>query len=177
MSDQQGLKSFNQSGGRKSAADKARRKAKRKKALKKVAKGALKVGKFIKDKKLISKGLKIASVPAGIFTENPGTTQKLLAASEAAKQLGFGAKKTNPWLVHVKAYRLKHPKLSYKEALKGASKTYTKVKLPKCRPQNGKGIRLAGQTPHPGPRRRRGARPCKPCKPMRGSGLALPGGP
>ena len=37
-------------------------------------------------------------------------------------------KKTNPWLEHVKKFREKHPKLSYKEVLQEAKKTYTKVK-------------------------------------------------
>ena len=34
----------------------------------------------------------------------------------------------NPWLEHVKAFRKKHPKLSYSEALKKAKGTYKKKK-------------------------------------------------
>lgn len=41
----------------------------------------------------------------------------------------------NPWLDHVKEFRKTHPNLSYKEVLKEAAKTYTKV--PK---QKGKGL-------------------------------------
>lgn len=37
-------------------------------------------------------------------------------------------RKPSAWIVHVKAYRLKHPKLSYKECLINAAKTYKKVK-------------------------------------------------
>lgn len=32
----------------------------------------------------------------------------------------------NPWLAHVKAFRAKHPNLSYKQVLVEAKKTYTK---------------------------------------------------
>ena len=34
----------------------------------------------------------------------------------------------NPWLVHVKAYYAKHPKMTYSAALKAAKKTYKKKK-------------------------------------------------
>ena len=37
-------------------------------------------------------------------------------------------KKSNPWLEHVKKFRQDNPKLSYKEVLQQARKTYTKVK-------------------------------------------------
>jgi len=37
----------------------------------------------------------------------------------------------NPWLDHVKTFRVQHPKLSYKEVLIEAKKTY---KAPKGRP-------------------------------------------
>lgn len=33
---------------------------------------------------------------------------------------------SNPWLLHVKEYRLKHPEVSYSQALSEASKTYSK---------------------------------------------------
>ena len=36
---------------------------------------------------------------------------------------------TNPWLEHVKQYRQAHPEISYKEALKEASKTYNKQEI------------------------------------------------
>jgi large subunit ribosomal protein L40e len=39
----------------------------------------------------------------------------------------IAARSSNPWLVHVNAFRAKHPELSYQEALKAASKTYVKV--------------------------------------------------
>lgn len=32
----------------------------------------------------------------------------------------------NAWIIHVKAYNAKHPKLSYKQAMKAAAKTYKK---------------------------------------------------
>jgi hypothetical protein len=35
-------------------------------------------------------------------------------------------RKTNPWLVHVAAYRVQHPDLSYQEVLREAAKSYTK---------------------------------------------------
>lgn len=34
---------------------------------------------------------------------------------------------TNPWLEYVREYREKHPEISYKEALKAASKSYRKM--------------------------------------------------
>lgn len=36
------------------------------------------------------------------------------------------AKKINPWLVHVKKIKAKHPKLKLKEVLKVAKKSYKK---------------------------------------------------
>lgn len=36
----------------------------------------------------------------------------------------------NPWIEHVKAWRAQNPGVSYKDALKEASKTYTKVAKP-----------------------------------------------
>ncbi len=45
---------------------------------------------------------------------------KVHVASAAQKK----AAKKNPWLIHVRAYRKKHPNLSYKEVLERASKTY-----------------------------------------------------
>ena len=41
-------------------------------------------------------------------------------------QAGYGKKKKNPWIDHVRATRAKHKGLSYKDALKKASKTYNK---------------------------------------------------
>jgi len=38
------------------------------------------------------------------------------------------ARVPSTWMVHVKNYREKHPKLSYKECLINASKTYKKKK-------------------------------------------------
>ena len=35
-------------------------------------------------------------------------------------------RKPNAWLAHVKAYREKHPEVSYKDCLKEAKKTYVK---------------------------------------------------
>lgn len=37
-----------------------------------------------------------------------------------------GARKANPWVVHVKAYRQSHPDKSYKQAMKEAKATYKK---------------------------------------------------
>lgn len=39
-------------------------------------------------------------------------------------QIGDGKKKAGAWIAHVKKYRAKHPGMSYRDALKGASKTY-----------------------------------------------------
>lgn len=36
-------------------------------------------------------------------------------------------RKPSAWVAHVKAYRAEHPEVSYKEALKAASKTYKKA--------------------------------------------------
>lgn len=38
------------------------------------------------------------------------------------------AKKTNPWLVHVKSVRDKNPKMAFKDVLKKAKSTYKKKK-------------------------------------------------
>jgi len=49
---------------------------------------------------------------------------------------------TNPWIVYVNKFRAKHPKMSYKQALKKASQTYkkktktTKTKTTKTMSQN-----------------------------------------
>jgi len=37
-------------------------------------------------------------------------------------------KTTNPWLVHVKDFREKNPKMKFSDVLKKAKKTYTKIK-------------------------------------------------
>ena len=42
-----------------------------------------------------------------------------------AKHSGAG-KKTNPWLVHLKAFRASHPGMSYKDAMSKAKLTYKK---------------------------------------------------
>jgi len=41
----------------------------------------------------------------------------------------------NPWLMHVSAFRKKHPKMSYKESLQQAKKSYKSTK-----PMKGAGI-------------------------------------
>lgn len=38
------------------------------------------------------------------------------------------ANKKNPWLIHLKEFRKSNPKLSFKEAMKEAKKTYGKKK-------------------------------------------------
>ena len=56
----------------------------------------------------------------------------LKQAEKVAIKQGFGqkgqgkGKKTNPWLVHVKAFRKKNPGMKYSEVLKRAAKTYKK---------------------------------------------------
>lgn len=168
---------------KRTAQDKARRKLKRQKALKKIGKKLVKVGKEVKRRKIISKALKIGAVPAGLLSENPQVTARLLAASQAVDQLGFGAKKPckkkrsdagkkrppSAWIKHVKATRAKNPSMSYSDAMKAASKTYKK------KGQGGSGIRLAG-LPAP-PRQNRSRSRSKPCRcDQTGRGLALPGG-
>lgn len=37
-------------------------------------------------------------------------------------------KKTNPWLEHVKAIKIKNPDLQLKDVLKEAKKSYVKIK-------------------------------------------------
>ena len=37
-------------------------------------------------------------------------------------------KKVNPWLAHVKATKAKNPKMGFKDVLKEAKKSYTKIK-------------------------------------------------
>lgn len=44
-----------------------------------------------------------------------------------AKKVKGGSLSVNPWIAHVSRYREKHPKLSYKEALQSASKSYRKI--------------------------------------------------
>ena len=34
---------------------------------------------------------------------------------------------TNPWIIHVKKYHSDHPNMIYKDVLKEAAKTYTKI--------------------------------------------------
>ena len=43
-----------------------------------------------------------------------------------APSKGGSGKSTNPWMVHVRAFRAEHPELSYKECLVGAKATYNK---------------------------------------------------
>lgn len=146
---------MDQSGGRKRS--KSERKRRRKKALKAVGKTALKAGKFIKKQRLVSKGLKALAPAAGEFA--PG----VLLAGETAGQLGFGKpRKQSAWIDHVKAYRAKHPGMSYGEALSKASPSYKKG-------QSGGALQLAGR---PSPRRKTS---CRPCKGQRGGSLTLPG--
>ena len=45
----------------------------------------------------------------------------------------------NPWLVHVKAFRAKHPDMKYKDILVEARKTYTPISKKK-----GGALKLAG---------------------------------
>jgi len=129
-----------------------------KKFLRKIGKAAKKVAKFAKKKKLISKGL---NTIADLAPLDPATKKSLRKGASAAKLLGYGddekelryslrhsggMKKhgsglklsgagNSSWIQHVKAYRAKHKGMSYKDALKGASKTYNK---------GGKGLKLAG---------------------------------
>jgi len=49
------------------------------------------------------------------------------SSSPTKKRASSGSRKTNPWLVHVNAFRAQNPALSYQEALKEASKTYVKA--------------------------------------------------
>ena len=46
----------------------------------------------------------------------------------STKKSSSSHKKTNAWLVHLKRYQKKHPKLSLKQAMVAASKTYHKKK-------------------------------------------------
>jgi hypothetical protein len=41
----------------------------------------------------------------------------------------------NPWITHLKAYRRKHPRVSLKQAMKSAKKTYTKKRTTKRKPR------------------------------------------
>ena len=47
-------------------------------------------------------------------------------APVAPASTGGSGKSTNPWMVHVRAFRAEHPELSYKECLVGAKATYNK---------------------------------------------------
>jgi len=38
------------------------------------------------------------------------------------------SKNKNPWLVHVKNFKLENPKMKFKDILKGARKTYVPLK-------------------------------------------------
>ena len=132
-----------------------------KKFLRKVGKAAKKVAKFAKKKKLISKGL---STIADIAPVDPATKAALKKGATAAKLLGYGDDEkdlrfalrhsggakhgkglklsgagNSRWIAHVKAYRAKHPGMSYKDALKGAKSSYKK----------GSGLKLAGQRGRP----------------------------
>ncbi len=127
-----------------------------KKFLRKVGKAAEKVAKFAKKKKLISKGL---NTLADIAPLDPASKASLRKGASAAKLLGFGEDEkdlrfamrhsggmkhgsglklsgagNSAWISHVKSYRAKHPGMSYKTALKEASKSY----------KRGSGLRLAG---------------------------------
>ena len=48
------------------------------------------------------------------------------SSSPTKKRASSATSKSNPWLVHALAYYAAHPELSYQEALRAASKTYTK---------------------------------------------------
>jgi hypothetical protein len=130
-----------------------------KKFLRKVGKVAKKVAKFAKKKKLISKGLNTIATLAPV---DAGTKAALRKGASAAKLLGFGDDEkelrfalrhsggmkhgkglrlsgagNSPWIAHVKSHRAKNPGMSYKTALKEASKTY----------KRGKGLHAAGRRP------------------------------
>jgi len=129
--------------------------------LRKVGKAAKKVAKFAKKKKLISKGL---STIADLAPVDPGTKAALKKGATAARLLGYGDDEkelrfalrhsggmkhgkgiklsgagNSPWIAHVKKHRAKNPGMSYKQALKEASKTY----------KRGSGLNLPGQRGRP----------------------------
>jgi hypothetical protein len=43
------------------------------------------------------------------------------------REMATTTKAANPWITHVSAFRTTHPDLSYKNALKQAKETYTRV--------------------------------------------------
>ncbi len=123
---------------------------KTKRFFRKVGKVAKKANKYLKKKKLVSKGLKTI---ADIAPLDASTKAKLRTASSMAKKVGYGhsnkdlryalrnsgggglkragggiklagGKRGNPWIAHVQAYRKKHPNMSYKQAMVAAKKTY-----------------------------------------------------
>ncbi len=50
--------------------------------------------------------------------------KEFIPDNEDEAQIGTGKRRPNRWIKHVKAYRSKHPEMSYKLCLKNASKTY-----------------------------------------------------
>ena len=52
--------------------------------------------------------------------------RKESSPSPKKQRASSGSRKSNPWLVHVAAFKLQNPQLTYQEVLREASKTYTK---------------------------------------------------
>ena len=67
---------------------------------------------------MVKKTVKIEPV-VEVIEEAPKKVKKPRAKSTLPR-------KPNAWLAHVKAYREKHPEVSYKDCLKEAKKTYVK---------------------------------------------------
>ena len=64
-------------------------------------------------------------VTAGYPLGSKGKFHRIHSKVKGSKAAKAVAKK-NPWIKHVQAYRAKHPKLSYQEAMRKAGSTYKK---------------------------------------------------
>ena len=84
----------------------------------------LKSGKFTKATFVSASGKKKQTVHAPKAPASQKPASKKSASKKSASKKSTVSK--NPWLKHVAKYRDKHPKLSYKECLQKAMKTYKK---------------------------------------------------
>lgn len=61
-----------------------------------------------------------------VVNEIAGRANILFSGGHLENKILSNNRKMNPWLIHVKDFRQKHPQLSYKQVLMEAKKTYTK---------------------------------------------------
>ncbi len=73
------------------------------------------------------KGLKSGTKGYRVCLDEKCVSEKKLKAPKS-KILPPKTTDKNPWLKHIAMYRIKHPELSYKDAMKNARQSYTPIK-------------------------------------------------